>query len=86
MFLFSARKASHETIPELDENAQIRVKILVEKRLSGSPLAHITGRQHFLGMELLAGPEALIPRVETEILTRAAISIAKSLVDKEGCY
>jgi release factor glutamine methyltransferase len=80
----SVQKASHETIPELDENAQMRVKILVEKRLSGIPLAHITGRQHFLGMELLAGPEALIPRVETEILTRAAISIAKSLVEKRG--
>lgn len=80
----SVQKASRETIPELDDNAQKRLKILIEKRLSGVPLAHITGRQQFLDMELLAGPEALIPRVETEILTRAAISIAKSLVEKRG--
>jgi release factor glutamine methyltransferase len=35
-------------------------------------------------MELLAGPEALIPRIETEILGRAALAIAKSLADKRG--
>ena len=78
----SVQKASRETIPELDDNAQRRLKDLVEKRLSGLPLAHITGRQQFLGMELLAGPEALIPRIETEILARAALAIAKSLADE----
>jgi release factor glutamine methyltransferase len=80
----SVQKASRETIPELDDNAQIRLKDLVEKRLKGLPLAHITGRQQFLGMELLAGPEALIPRIETEIVTRAALAIAKSLADERG--
>jgi release factor glutamine methyltransferase len=80
----SVQKASRETIPELDDNAQKRLKILIEKRLSGVPLAHITGRQQFLDMELLAGPEALIPRIETEILGRAALAIAKSLADKRG--
>ena len=80
----SVQKASRETIPELDDNAQRRLKDLVEKRLSGLPLAHITGRQQFLGMELLAGPEALIPRIETEILARAALAIAKSVADERG--
>ena len=80
----SVQKASRETIPELDDNAQKRLKDLVEKRLSGLPLAHITGRQQFLGMELLAGPEALIPRIETEILARAALAIAKSVADERG--
>jgi release factor glutamine methyltransferase len=80
----SVQKASRETVPELDDNAQLRLKDLVEKRLNGLPLAHITGRQQFLGMELLAGPEALIPRIETEIVTRAALAIAKSLADERG--
>lgn len=80
----SVQKASRETVPELDNNAQMRLKDLVEKRLNGLPLAHITGRQQFMGMELLAGPEALIPRMETEIVTRAALAIAKSLADERG--
>jgi release factor glutamine methyltransferase len=80
----SVQKASRGTVPELDDNAQTRLKDLVEKRLIGLPLAHITGRQQFLGMELLAGPEALIPRIETEIVARAALALAKSLADERG--
>jgi release factor glutamine methyltransferase len=80
----SVQKASREILPELDDYSRAHLQDLVEKRLTGLPLAHITGRQQFLGMELLAGPEALIPRIETEILGRAAVAIAKSLVDDRG--
>ena len=79
----SVQKASHENIPELNEHSRIQLQSLVEKRLTGIPLAHITGRQQFLGMELLAGPEALIPRIETEILGHAALAIAKSITDTQ---
>src|SRR5207253_2547565 len=51
------------------------LKALIERKREGAPLAHLTGRQEFLGLELLAGPDALIPRKETEILGRAAISV-----------
>jgi len=80
----SVQKAARESVPRLDDSSQAQLERLVEKRLAGFPLAHITGRQHFLGMEMLAGPEALIPRIETEILGRAAISIAKSIADVHG--
>ena len=80
----SVRKASREDIPELDQDSSVKLQSLVEKRLAGTPLAHITGRQEFLGMELLAGPEALIPRIETEILGAAALTIAKSIADAQG--
>jgi len=80
----SVQKAAREGVPRLDDSSQAQLERLVEKRLAGFPLAHITGRQHFLGMEMLAGPEALIPRIETEILGRAAISIAKSIADVHG--
>ena len=80
----SVQKASRETVPELDDDARMRLKDLVEKRLSGLPLAHITGRQQFMGMEFLSGPEALIPRIETEILGRAALAITKSLAEERG--
>lgn len=49
------------------------LEALVTRRLDGEPLAHITGRQRFMGMEMLSGPEALIPRVETELLAKHAI-------------
>jgi release factor glutamine methyltransferase len=77
----SVQKASRENVPDLDDHSRAQLQSLVEKRLAGIPLAHITGRQQFLGMELLAGPDALIPRIETEILGRAALAIAKSIAD-----
>ena len=65
--------------PPLDHEAQRRLDVLLEARMAGVPLAHLTGRQHFLGLELLAGPEALIPRAETELLGRAAIGLAQEI-------
>ncbi len=47
---------------------------LVGRRMEGVPLSHLTGRQTFMGIEMLAGPEALIPRQETEILCRGALA------------
>lgn len=51
---------------------------LVERRIAGSPLGHLTGRQSFMGVELLAGPEALVPRAETEILGRTALDLVRA--------
>lgn len=74
----SAVAAAGATLSELDEAAERRLDDLIGKRLAGTPLAHLTGRQHFLGLELLAGPEALIPRRETELLGQAVIGLARS--------
>jgi len=46
----------------------IRFRDAVERRASREPLQHITGRAWFLDREFLAGPEALVPRPETETL------------------
>jgi release factor glutamine methyltransferase len=46
---------------------------------SGEPLAYLTGRQRFAGVELLAAPGALIPRVETELLARTALEKLRSM-------
>jgi release factor glutamine methyltransferase len=53
---------------------------LVEQRISGIPLGHLCGRQRFMGLELLAGPQALIPRRETELLAQAVIDILRNRV------
>lgn len=48
---------------------------LITQRINSVPLAHLTGRQSFMGIEMLAGPEALIPRHETEILGNTALKL-----------
>lgn len=72
----SAEAASHladDALPMLDAAQDAQLGALIAQRLAGIPLAHLTGRQTFLGMEMLAGPQALIPRRETELLARAAL-------------
>jgi release factor glutamine methyltransferase len=80
----SAELAVEQPLAELDEAALARLDALLARRLAGEPLAHLTGRQHFMGMELLAGPEALIPRRETEILANAALGKLRQLIVEQG--
>lgn len=61
-------------LPTLDGPATRRLEGLVARRLAGVPLAHLTGRAHFCGLELLAGTQALVPRAETALLAGAAIA------------
>lgn len=69
----SAATASLLEPEDLTVEQQTLLRSLVEKRLNGVPLAHITGRQEFMGIELLASKSALIPRKETEILAELAL-------------
>jgi release factor glutamine methyltransferase len=62
-----------DTVPELDRESEGRLRELITLKRDGRPLAHLTGREHFLGLELLAGPDALIPRAETELLGEMAL-------------
>lgn len=71
----SAAAAVRRSLTPLDDFCIAALRALVDRRLAGEPLAHLTGRQQFLGLELLAGPKALIPRKETELLGNAAIRI-----------
>jgi len=76
--------AQTHTLPALDHIGRVRLQNLVARRLEGIPLAHLTERQSFMGIELLAGPEALIPRKETEIVGRAALAKLHELVMSRG--
>lgn len=69
----SAEAAMGIEMPALDEAQRASLSALVQKRIDGVPLAHLTGRQRFMEIEMLAGPEALIPRKETEILASCVI-------------
>jgi release factor glutamine methyltransferase len=70
----SAAAALDQALPPLGPEAARRLEALVDRRLSGTPLAHLTGRQRFMDLEMLAGPEALIARNETELLARTALA------------
>ena len=50
-----------------------RFEQMVERRLSGEPVAYITGRRAFWNIELHVGPGVLIPRPDSEVLIAAAL-------------
>ncbi len=50
---------------------------LVEKRVSGLPIAYITGIKEFFGREFCVSPEVLIPKPDTEILVEEALQSLK---------
>jgi len=80
----SVDRAVGASLPPLDEQSHERLRALIERRKAGVPLAHLTERQTFLGIEMLAGPEALIPRKETEILGRAALARINCMARERG--
>lgn len=47
---------------------------MIGRRKNREPLQHITGTAEFLGREFIAGPDALLPRPETETLAELFIS------------
>ena len=66
-------------LPTLDAEAWGRLESLIARRRAGEPLAYLTGRQRFAGVELLAAPGALIPRVETELLANTGIEKLRTM-------
>jgi release factor glutamine methyltransferase len=49
---------------------------LIDKRLSGVPLAHITGKKEFWSMSLKIRPGVFIPRPETELLVEKVLELS----------
>ena len=76
--------AQQRALPALDSPGLTRLDALIARRLSGVPLAHLSQRQHFMDLEMLAGPEALIPRLETEQLGRAALALLQGMQGMQG--
>lgn len=80
----SAAAAMERALPALDAGQLAAFDALVRRRLQGVPLAHLTGRQRFMGLELLAEPGALIPRHETELLARSACALLEQVAREYG--
>ena len=60
-----------EVPPETAE----RFRFLLERRLTGEPVAYLFGEREFFGRPFHVDPRVLIPRPETEHLIEAALSI-----------
>lgn len=81
----SALTAGEEgDLPPLSNEQEQKLRLAIEQRLKGVPLAHITGRQQFMGIELLAGPQALIPRKETELLAESSLELMHKNMSSDG--
>ncbi|WP_110677394.1 peptide chain release factor N(5)-glutamine methyltransferase [Salinicola sp. RZ23] len=61
---------------ELPAASKMRFEVLVERRAAGWPVAYLTGRREFWGLELDTSPATLIPRPDTERLVEAALEVA----------
>lgn len=51
------------------------VHAMVDRRMTGEPVAYITGQWEFYGVPLIITRDTLIPRVDTEVLVKAAIAL-----------
>lgn len=62
---------------ELDEEALSRLDEMINRRLSGEPIQYILGEWSFMGLDFYVGPEALIPRQDTETLCEEALRLIR---------
>jgi release factor glutamine methyltransferase len=68
------------SIPKtVDDNSILQFTSLIERRKQREPLQYILGEWEFFGLPIFVGPEALIPRPETEILVTEALTEADRL-------
>ena len=58
----------------LKVNQQEAFEALVQRRLSGEPIAYILGSREFYGLQLKTTSATLIPRPDTETLVEAALT------------
>ena len=50
----------------------VQTEALLARRLAGEPIAYLIGEWSFCGLPFYVSPEALIPRVDTEMLAQLA--------------
>lgn len=64
---------AHDTDP-LPSLQYAKFQALLERRLSGEPIAYITGKREFFGRSFNVTPDVLIPRPETELLVELMLA------------
>ncbi|HJQ98034.1 MAG TPA: peptide chain release factor N(5)-glutamine methyltransferase [Candidatus Polarisedimenticolaceae bacterium] len=61
--------------PGVPPAAAAAFRALIERRTGHEPVAYLTGKKEFWSLEFEVGPGVLIPRPETELLVRQALSL-----------
>lgn len=51
---------------------------LVQRRLTGEPIAYLTGEQEFYGLPFRVTPDTLVPRADTETLIETTIELTEA--------
>ncbi|GAB7082054.1 peptide chain release factor N(5)-glutamine methyltransferase [Megalodesulfovibrio paquesii] len=71
-----ADESIHYMTPDrlVPAEALARLLALALRRSAGEPVAYLTGRKEFFGIEFQVGPGCLVPRPETELLIEAALA------------
>jgi len=59
----------------LDGTTQARFEAALQRRLTGEPVAYITGQQEFYGLDLWVDARVLCPRADTETLVDWALQL-----------
>lgn len=67
------RMTSRRLSDQVSESKQRKFEQLVARRVAGEPVAMITGKIDFLGLELIVRKGVFIPRNSSELLARKAI-------------
>lgn len=62
---------------ELSPEEETGFERLISRRLSGEPVAYITGHREFFGLDFYVDSRVLIPRPETELLVGKALNLAR---------
>lgn len=70
-------------LPTLNYDQINFLRDLVNKRISGTPLSYLTKRQRFFGLDFEVNSDVMIPRKETEILTRHALILLNSILKNQ---
>ena len=60
---------------EITPEQYARFAILVERHIHGEPVAYLTGRKEFYGLDFHVDRSVLIPRPETELLIETALAL-----------
>ena len=76
-FVTGWARTSFRTWPERHPPAPVvtEFQILVQRRVTGEPVAHLLGQQEFWSLPLAVNPSTLIPRPDTECLVEAALDL-----------